>query len=281
MARLAVAAAQIECRPGEVGANLALHLDAIATAREQGADLLLFPELSLTDYLRTPDLPRLARPADAPELIALATAAGDMLVSIGFIEEHEGRFHNAQALLGGGRVLSVHRKLNLPTYGRLTEGLHYAKGERIETVVHGAWSLATLICAETWNPALPWLAALRGASLLLVPIASSLHVVDDLDNRSGWELNLRHMSLTYGLPLVMANHCGARNGLAFWGGSRILDAFGRELARAGDAPEVIVAELSLNDVRRARARLPTIRDADPQAVRAELERYLAEREATP
>src|SRR3954452_19304191 len=274
MARLAVAAAQIECRAGAGGARRALSLDAIATAREQGADLLLFPELSLTDYLRTPDLPRLARPADAPELIALATAAGDMLVSIGFIEEHEGRFHNAQALLGGGRVLSVHRKLNLPTYGRLTEGLHYAKGERIETVAHGAWSLATLICAETWNPALPWLAALRGASLLLVPIASSLHVVDHLDNRSGWELNLRHTALTYGLPLVMANHCGARNGLDFWGGSRILAAFGRELVRAGEGAQLISAELDLADVERARARLPTIRDADRELVQAELERFL-------
>src|SRR3954451_20711549 len=104
MTRLTVAAAQIECRPGEVGANLALHLDAIATARECGAELLLFPELSLTDYLPTPDLPRLARPADAPELMALASAAGEMLVSVGFIEARDGRFHNAQALLGGGRV---------------------------------------------------------------------------------------------------------------------------------------------------------------------------------
>jgi predicted amidohydrolase len=281
MTRLTVAAAQIECRPGEVDANLALHLDAIAAARVRGAELLLFPELSLTDYLPTPDLPRLARPADAPELMALASAAGEMLVSVGFIEAREGRFHNAQALLSGGNVLAIHRKLNLPTYGRLTEGRHYARGERIDTVAQGGWSLATLICAETWNPALPWLAALRGASLLLVPVASALHVVEDLDNRSGWELNLRHTALTYGLPLVMANHCGARSGLEFWGGSRILDPFGRELARAGDGPEVIAAALSLDDVHRARARLPTIRDADPQAVRAELGRYLAEHEGAP
>src|SRR3954453_10512918 len=275
MPRLIVGAAQIECRPGNIAANLVLHLEAIREARAGGVDLLVFPELSLTDYLSEPDLPRLARSQHAPDLQALADAAGSMLVSFGFIEDGGGRFHNSQALASQGRVLHVHRKLNLPTYGRLTEGRHYAKGERIGLARHGAWSLATLICAETWNPALPWLAALRGATLLLVPVASSLHVVDDLDNRAGWSLNLAHTALTYGLPLVMANHCGSRNGLQFWGGSRVIDAFGRELARAGDRPQVIAAEITLDDVPRARERLPTIRDADPRGVRAELDRVLA------
>jgi predicted amidohydrolase len=278
--RLTVAAAQIECRPGDVPRNLALHLAAVGEARKRGADLLLFPELSLTDYVVEPDLPRLARSRDAPELRELVEPAGAMLVSVGFIEDGGGRFHNAQALIGKRGILHVHHKLNLPTYGRLMEGRHYAKGERIEPVAHGPWSLATLICAETWNPALPWLAALLGANLILVPVASSLHVVADLDNRAGWEVNLRHMALTYGLPLLMANHCGVRNGLEFWGGSRILDAFGRELARAGDNPELIMAELDLADGERARARLPTMRDADPEAVRAELDRFLAGREGT-
>jgi predicted amidohydrolase len=282
MTRLTVAAAQIECRPGDVPANLALHLTAIREARARGADLLVFPELSLTDYLPRPDLARLARRPDAPEILALAEAAEGMLVSFGFIEDGgPGRFHNAQGLVSEGRVLSVHRKLNLATYGRLAEGLHYAKGERIEPVVHGGWSVATLVCAETWNPALPWLAALKGATLLVVPAASSLHVVEDLDNRSGWDVNLAHTALTYGLPLVMANHCGSRGGLEFWGGSRVLDAFGRELARAGDGPGLIAATLALDDGRRARERLPTVRDADPEAVAAELQRFLAERESAP
>lgn len=281
MTRLTIAAAQVECRPGDIAANLALHLDAIREARARGVDLLVFPELSLTDYLPQPDVRRLARAADAPEIRAVADAAGDMLVSFGFIEENDGRFHNAQALVGNGRVLHVHRKLNLPTYGRLNEGLHYAKGERIEPVAYGGWSLATLICAETWNPALPWLAALKGATLLAVPVASSLHAVEDLDNRAGWDVNLSHTTLTYGLPLVMANHCGSRSGLDFWGGSRVLDAFGRELARARDRPELVVATLASSDGRRARERLPTVRDADPETVAAELRRLLTERERAP
>lgn len=278
MTRLRVAAAQIACRPGDVGANLARHRAAIAEARARGVDLVVFPELSLTDYLAEPDLPRLARRADAPELAELAEAAGGMLVSLGFIEEGGGgRFHNAQALLAEGGVRAIHRKLNLPSYGRLSEGRRYAAGERVELApLRAPWSAATLVCADMWNPALPWLAALRGATLLLVPAASALDAVAEFDNPAGWDVNLRHTALTYGLPLVMANHCGSRDGLRFWGGSRILDAFGRELARAGDEPAVVVADLDFADVARARARLPTIRDADPERVQAELERFLAE-----
>jgi predicted amidohydrolase len=198
-----------------------------------------------------------------------------MAVAIGFIEETSGaRFHNAQALLRDGRILHVHRKANLATYGRLEEGKHYARGRRIGvTALEGPWIAATLICADLWNPALPWLAALRGASLLLAPVASAVGAVaEDFDNPAGWSVNLRHTSLTYGLPTIMANHCGMRGGLQFWGGSRILDAFGRELACAGGEPALVTAEIDFRDVRAARSRLPTIRDADPELVRGELKR---------
>lgn len=272
-----VAAAQIECRPGDVAANLALHLDALAAARAAAAALVVFPELSLTDYLSEPDAPALARTVEAGELRALAAAAGGTAVSVGFIERgSDGSLYNAQALLHGGRCLHVHRKANLPTYGRLVEGRHYARGQAVEPVrLVDGWTAATLICADTWNPALPWLAALQHADILIVPVASSVDAVDDaFDNPGGWDLNLRHTALTYGLPVVMANHCGRRGGLNFWGGSRVIDPFGRELARAGAQAGLIVADLDLEDVETARRRLPTIRDADPALVHAVLGRVL-------
>src|SRR5688572_6535212 len=180
MSSLKVAAAQIECRPGEVSANLGLHLAAIDEARGLGVDVLVFPELSLTDYLAAPDVPTLALASSAAELERLAEAAGPVTVAVGFIEVANGaQFYNAQAILGGGRVLHVHRKINLATYGRLEEGKHYAPGRRIDGFpVKRPWTASCLICADTWNPALPWLAALGGASLL-VPVASSVDAVAD------------------------------------------------------------------------------------------------------
>jgi predicted amidohydrolase len=277
MSKLKVAAAQIECRAGDIAANVGQHLASIDAARQQAVDVLVFPELSLTDYVQAPDVLALARKPHAKELARLASAAGPMAVAVGFIEAGDAQqVFNAQAVLQDGQVLHVHRKANLVTYGRLEEGKHYARGRRVDVLaLKPPWVAATLICADSWNPALPWLAALQQASLLLLPVASALDAVGDgFDNPAGWDVNLRHTALTYGLPIVMANHCGTRGGMRFWGGSRILDPSGRELARAGTEPALIVAELAYDDVGRARTRLPTIRDADPALIRAELARVM-------
>jgi len=268
MSRLTIAAAQIECRAGDIEANLARHLAVIAEARSSGVDLLVFPELSLTDYSSAPDLPRLARDCAAPELIALAQAAGPMAVSAGFIEAAaDGQFYNAQALLAGGRIAAVHRKINLPGYGDLREDRVYAAGSSLTlTDACAGWLAATLICADSWNPALPWLAALGGAEILILPAASSRGAVEAFDNPRGWTVNLAHTALTYGLPVIFANHCGKRDGMDFWGGSRILDSSGRELACAGEEAGLVIATLDRHAGIAARERLPTARTSDPALI---------------
>ena len=278
MSSLKVAVAQIRCEPGNVPANLAIHLAAIAAARETGVELLLFPELSLTDYLASPDCAALALEPGSEELLGLAEAARGITVSAGFIErDRAGRFFNAQGLFRDGKVLAVHRKLNLPGYGALREDRVYARGNTLDAAgLAGGWRAATLICADAWNPALPWLAALSGSNLLLLPAASALGAVGGgFDNPNGWCINLTHTALTYGLPTLFANHCGSRGGIAFWGGSRILDASGHEIARAGAAPELIVATLEPAEGEAARRRLPTMRDSDPALVHTLLADFIA------
>jgi predicted amidohydrolase len=278
-----VAAAQPALVPGDVAANLARHLAVVEEARAAGAELLVFPELSLTDYLAAPD-PGLARPADAPELLALARAARGVAVVAGFIEANPGggKPFNAAALLAEGRVVHVHRKLNLPTYGSLAEGYHYAPGAALDPAPTPLGPTALMICADTWNPALPWLAALAGAEALAVPVASSRGAVAEaFDSRAGWRVNLAHAALTYGLPVVMANHCGRRGPFDFWGGSTILDATGRVVAELGAEPGLAVARIDPADGALARARLPTVRDAAPALMHGLLGRLLAQRSARP
>lgn len=280
MARVRVAAAQVACVPGDVPENVARHLAAIRAARERGVDLVVFPELSLTGYETKPDVARLARASDAPELQGLAEAADGMTAVVGFIEANgPARPYNACAVLTGGRVVHVHRKLNLPTYGGLVEGRHYRAGEAVALCPTPLGDAACLICADTWNPALPWLAALAGAQAMLVPIASARGAVAaEFDSRANWIVNLRHTAMTYGLPVVMANHCGQAGGLDFWGGSMILDAVGRVVVQGGASPGLVLAEIDPADGTRARAQLPTARDADPIRVRAALDRLLEPRE---
>ncbi|MBY5945357.1 nitrilase-related carbon-nitrogen hydrolase [Photobacterium rosenbergii] len=266
---LYVGIAQIAPVLGDVEANLQKHLHYIELAREQGIEVLLFPELSLTGYSLREKTLEVAMAVSHPLLEKLALAAGDMVVSAGFIEEaHAGEFYNAQAMVTKGQLVHVHRKLNLPNYGGLEEAKWYSKGQDLESCEPIAgWPMHTLICADLWNPALPHLAMLDKPALMLAPVNSAADIVsDEFSNPQGWKTNTDFISMTYGVPVLMANSCALEGNSRFWGGSRILDAFGNCLAEAGGEEALISAEVSLKDTREARFQLPTIRDADSRLV---------------
>jgi len=111
-----------------------------------------------------------------PVLKKLAEAAGDMAVVVGFVEEgYAAQFFSAAAYLEQGHVKFVHRKLNLANYGAMEEAKFFAPGRYLETVeIARPFAGAILLCADTWNPALVHLAALHGATMLMVPTNSSL-----------------------------------------------------------------------------------------------------------
>lgn len=288
---LHVAAAQIESPTGDVDANLRKHLATIDAARAAGVDLLVFPELSLTGHGSGADAGRVAIDSSHPHVVALAQAAGPMLALFGAVLRQSGRsatasvagwragelHHNAVFSVRNARVVHVHRKINLATYGKLDDGLHFAAGSSVQPFdVDTHWRVAPMICADTWNPPLVHLAAAQQATLMPVAVSSALEAVGgDFDNPSGWDVNLRFHALTYGLPIVMANRVGRENGLTFWGGSRIVDPYGKVIAIAagGHAEEQLVhATIDHRDVERARSLLPTIRDANHPLLHSEFGR---------
>jgi predicted amidohydrolase len=199
-----------------------------------------------------------------------------MVTVFGLIEDGvAAQFYNSVVAVHDGQVAFVHRKINLATYGMLEEGKHFAAGRYVETFSLGnPWQVGVLICNDLWNPALVNLAALHGATLLLAPISSAIGAVGaEFDNPSGWATCLRFYSMIYGLPLAMANRVGREGKLQFWGGSCILDPFGRILAEAdGEGEHLISAALDYQDLRRARYLLPTVRDSNLDLVLRESER---------
>jgi len=272
---LAVGAAQIATTLGDVAANLRKHLDVIGDARAADVRVLVFPELSLTGHGASADTLRLALGRDDSMIAEIAAASGPMCTVFGLIEEAAGgRFFNTAIAVRDGGIVAVHRKINLATYGRLDDGKHFGVGTKVGTFDIDGWHASVLICADLWNPPLVHIAALQGASVLLAPISSALEAVSgDFDNAAGWDVNVRFHALTYGLPIVMANRVGREEQLTFWGGSRIVDPFGRTVAQAERDVETLVrASLAYTDVRTARYRLPTIRDANTPLVQRELAR---------
>ena len=150
---LRVAMAQVAPVLGDLHRNLALHLEQIGAARRQHADLVVFPELSLTGCFVRDMVPDLAIAPSGPEIAQLIEAAGPMAMVVGLIEESpQHRFYNVALWAEGGRVVHVHRKVYLPTYGLFDEQRYFAAGERFlafDTARFGR--VGILVCEDFWH----------------------------------------------------------------------------------------------------------------------------------
>lgn len=274
---LTVGAAQIASETSNLEANFAKHHDYVKRAASLGVELLVFPELSLVGHYGAETLLDVVMTRDDPRLIALSRAAGEMKIIVGFVEEARGaQFYNAAAVFQNGRLRYIHRKINLPSYGRLIETKYYAHGRFVDThPITEDWVLGLLICADLYNPALAHLAFLHGATLLTAPISSGREAVGgDFDNPQSWATTLEFYAMMYGAPVVMTNRVGREGDLNFWGGSRILDPFGKVLAHSGSEEELITARLDYASTRKARALLPTVRDSNIALVQRETNRLI-------
>ncbi|WP_136068068.1 nitrilase-related carbon-nitrogen hydrolase [Modicisalibacter radicis] len=271
-----VGAAQINCVLGDLTQNFDTHRHWIAKARETGIDVLVFPELSLTGYSLMAQTPHVAMARDDPRLLELARASGEMLTVVGFVETiARGEYANAAALLKGGEVIAVHRKLNLCTYGGHEEGKHFTPGKRLTLASQRSLSCGVMICADLWNPGLAHAAMLERPDVLLAPINAAAGLVDgDFDDEGNWLTCLSFYAMMYATPMVMAHRYGPEGDAWFWGGSCIVGVDGRVVARAPDGEGLISADIDPEAIAAARYALPTHRDADTPLVASLLARRL-------
>lgn len=286
--RLKLALAQINTRLGDVQANLEKHLSLADEARRAGAELLIFPELSLTGYVLQDLAPTVAqRPSpDDPVFKPLLEASRELDLVVGFVDEdRRSRFYIAAAYLSGGQVLHVHHKMYLPTYGLFDEGRFFAWGDSIRAFDTRFGRVGILICEDFWHASPPYLLWLDGADLLLLTSASpgrGLSAEPELESARWVEhINQAYASL-FTVFVAHANRVGYEDGLNFWGGSTLFDPNGDLLAKGPYFQEALTyAEIDLNQLHRTRTRLPLLRDERTGLVQRELERILREGENSP
>jgi NAD+ synthase (glutamine-hydrolysing) len=277
-----LALAQLATKLGDVQSNLAKHLDFIQQARAQKADLVMFPELSLTGYVLQDLVPSVAhRPTeDDPVFKELLSASKDLDIMVGFVDEDDRhRFYIASAYLSGGRVLHVHHKLYLATYALFDEGRFFTRGDEVRAFDTRFGRAGMLICEDFWHASPPYLLWLDGADLLLFGSASpgrGLYEHDKLE--SAWWVEGVNQSYANLFTCFVAhsNHVGYEDGLNFWGGATVFDPNGARVARGPYFEEALpMAVLDLNQLRRTRARLPLLRDERTSLVQSELTRILS------
>lgn len=280
--KLNLALAQMDTKLGVVDANLEKHLDYIKQAR--GADLLIFPELSLTGYVLQDLVPSVVtRPSsDDPVFKELLKASKKIDLIVGFVEEDaRHRFFNSSAYLSKGEVLHVHRKVYLPTYGMFDEGRFFAWGDAVRAFDTRFGRVGMLICEDYWHASPPYLLWLDGADLLYFNSASPSRGLNNEDRLESarW---VEHIGQAYASLftsfVASTNRVGYEDGLNFWGGATAYDPNGELIAKGPYFEEAIThAELDLDELRRTRARLPLLRDERTALVERELSRILQER----
>jgi predicted amidohydrolase len=205
------------------------------------ADLLVTPELFMTGYRLDADvLSALAEPADGDFAHGVAALAAETGVAIlyGFPERDGDLVYNSvQAFDRAGQPLGLYRKLHLPSHD---ERAVFATGDRLVTFDLCGFKVAPLICRACVD---------AGADLVLAPTALRKHWAQIA------EMMIPIRALENGVFLAYANQAGTEADWDYAGLSCIVGPDGQVLVRGGAEPAVILAELELSAVAKARARL--------------------------
>ena len=234
---LRIALAQIDVTVGDLDGNAAKIRAHMARSREQGAELVIFPELALTGYppedllIKTTFLDRAGA-----ALEELAEETRGIVVLVGFPERADD-VYNAAAVLADGRVAGVYRKTYLPNYGVFDEQRYFQSGDEPALVDLGGTLVGLTICEDIWEPGPPATAeALAGAHVIVNLSASPYHAGKGVERERMLVQRARDSLACF----AMCNLVGGQDELVFDGHSVIVDQDGEVLARAPQFEESLV-----------------------------------------
>ncbi|ANW63066.1 acyltransferase [Mycobacterium sp. djl-10] len=259
--------------------NYALIAALADEARERGVDFLALPEAAIGGYLSslgnhgdtvkttTRSLPPAIR-ADGPEIRRVQQLAGDLVVAIGFCEladDGETRY-NAAALLDGGQVYGVYRKVHQP----LGEGMSYSAGDRYDVHDTPAGRIGLQICYDKAFPEAARMMALDGAqiiaSLSAWPAARTATAENLQEDR--WTYRFNQFDIARALDnqvfWVAANQSGTFGSLRYVGNAKVVDPGGNILATTLLGSGMAVAGVDVDTTfRTMRAGMFHLRDRRP------------------
>jgi NAD+ synthase (glutamine-hydrolysing) len=242
---LRLALCQIDATVGDIAGNAGRILDGLRSARDAGAELVLSPELALTGYPPEDLLLREHFLTDAR--VALEDLArevtGATVAIVGFPELADGRVYNSAAVLAGGEVRSVYRKLHLPNYGVFDERRYFTPDAGAATIDIAGARIGLTVCEDMWQPGPPASEeAAAGASLLVNISASPYHAGKGAER----ERLFAQRAVECGAHVAFCALVGGQDELVFDGHSFVLDTAGATIARAGQFVEdLLVCDLDL------------------------------------
>jgi len=249
-----IALGQINTTVGDIDGNVALMTRMAKQAAERGAELVVFPELSVTGYPPR-DLVERRSFVDRSEagIRHLAAAAAELPLTViaGYVgrsnEARGKQTTNSAAILQGGRIVLRQNKMLLPTYDVFDEGRNFVPGTRQSIWSLGTENLALTICEDSWNDKLFWKQRLysrdpvdelmrEGGSLLISINASPYH----MGKRELRREMFRSMTRRHRVPAIVVNQVGGNDQVVFDGSSFAMDPDGNVIAAAASFEEDLI-----------------------------------------
>jgi predicted amidohydrolase len=259
-----IALAQISCEQGNKEKNLETIRENVAKAKREGAQLVIFPELSLTGYVVRDQIYELAERIPGPSTRFVEELAKESKLHIVFgmpeaSEKAQATLYNSAILVGPKGFIGKYHKMYLPTHSVFEEKRYFRPGYQVAVFDTKLGKIGLVICYDIYFPEVTRLTRLKGAQLI-VCISASPGI-----RRSFFETLTTARAIENTAFLAYVNMAGIEDGLQFWGGSRMIGPGGRIIAQAKyDEEDFVVAEVDYADAKSVEAFVPTLRDLRPE-----------------
>ena len=259
-----IALAQIRCSQGDKRENLKKIETNVALAKKHNAELVIFPELSMTGYVIRDQIYELAEkiPGKSTKIIEKIAKNAGMYIVFGMPElsgKAQATLYNTATLVGPEGFIGKYRKMYLPTHSVFEEKRYFRAGYQTAVFDTKLGKIGLIICYDIFFPEVTRLTRLRGAQLIIC-ISASPGV-----RRTFFETLTAARAIENTAFLAYVNLVGMEDGLQFCGGSRLIGPNGKVLVQAKyDEEDLVVGEVNYTDIRPVETFVPVLKDLRPE-----------------
>ena len=245
-----LALAQINCMVGDFEGNVQKISDNIRKAKEYGADIISFPELSITGYPPEDLLLKTSFIEDNLDAIKKAARHVNGIVAIiGFVDKSGKDIYNAAAVVYNGEIKGVYHKALLPNYGVFDEKRYFTAGTGCPVFKYRDICFGVNICEDVWHKDGPVKEQASLGANLIININSSPYHAGKIKER---EMAVRAQARANHVYISYTNLVGGQDELVFDGQSMIVDTNGKVIVRAKPFKEdLLLADLDIEPADKA------------------------------
>lgn len=216
--------AQISPVFGDWEANLQKHYKFTDIAIKNGADLIIFPEMSMTGYFLRDLVPNLSVGPDFSPIKLLFEMSNEIDIVTSFPERSEDfHYYISSIYLHKGKIMHLHRKIYLPINGMFDDLKDFKKGNKISSFSVRGWKMGMLICRDMWHLDTVNTLVLQGSRIIIAPSAVPLRSIGEKGPNIDLfiERTVRSYAEKGTLYFIFANRVGFEEGICFYGGSKV------------------------------------------------------------